>query len=293
MRRRCLPACTECTCRAVPRSKSGWPAARRWPLSTSTPSRRSCSVPVTSTRAPRTGRSRRRCRPVIGSCSGRCRRRSRPCSTIHAWCGCVLPVLRGRCGPGSRATAGRSSTRTWRPRSHYGTYGRRSPVCRSHSSRRRRDLRWTGNRSVRCENVASPSPRSRSRLASRPLAIPSSTGAFHSTSPIGFRQQRRRPSSAYDRRVDESSRSARRSCGRSSMPPRMTVSSAPVTGRRTSGWVRPAGCGSSRRSSRARTSAAAAITSCCVRSSMTPRSVTPMRRSNWGATGRTSSAIPC
>ena len=48
-------------------------------------------------------------------------------------------------------------------------------------------------------------------------------------------------------------------------------------------WARPAGCASSTRSSRARTNPAAATTSCCVRSSTTPRWPRRARRSRrWG-----------
>ena len=91
-----------------------------------------------------------------------------------------------------------------------------------------------GDRSARCATAASRSRRSRSRQASRRPAIPSSISRLPFDEPYRIPEatasairQRARPAGG-------SSRSARRSCARSSTPPRATVSCAQATASRTS-----------------------------------------------------------
>ena len=245
------------TCRrGADRSAAGRRAVRSR-RTTSCASRRSCSAPAISARAPKIGRCRRRSRRATGSRSDRSSATSSSAARPSASRVAALRGLgRARSGPASRGTAGRSSTRTSRSRWRCGMCGRRSPARRSRSSRRPPASCSTGSCWRRCASAGIVFA-----TITHAAGI-SSTGDPELDRRLPFDEPYRIPAataqaiaSRVRARAAASSRSARRSCARSSTRRRASARSCePATASRRSASARTRRCASSTRSSPARTS---------------------------------------
>jgi hypothetical protein len=132
--------------------------------------------------------------PAIDSNSALSAQRLSGCWAILDWSQYRSTVQRMRFGRESLTTDTPSSILMYPLRSPCGTYGRRLPVRRLHSSRPRQASRWTGDCCNKCGLAVCPLPRSRMLLESPPPGTQNSIGSCRLMSHIAFRSQPHEPS---------------------------------------------------------------------------------------------------